>query len=89
MILPNNNSELSTSAIEVSLISNKGFWLLVEDEELFVPYSEFPWFKHATIEQIVSIERPGKHHLYWPLLDTDLSLESLRDPDRFPLISKP
>ncbi|HET9114360.1 MAG TPA: DUF2442 domain-containing protein [Burkholderiales bacterium] len=79
----------STSAIEVSLISNKGFWLLVEDDELFVPYSEFPWFKHATIEQIVLIERPTKNHLYWPLLDIDLSLESIRDPDRFPLISKP
>ena len=79
----------STSAIEVSLISNKGFWLLVEDEELFVPYSEFPWFTHATIEQIVLIERPTKNHLYWPLLDIDLSLESIRDPDRFPLISRP
>jgi hypothetical protein len=31
-----------TSKIEVSLASIKGFWLLLGDEELFVPYSEFP-----------------------------------------------
>ena len=78
-----------TSEIEVSLISNKGFWLLLENEELFVPYAEFPWFKQATIEQVTSIERPSHNHLYWPLLDTDLSLESIRDPSQFPLIAKP
>ena len=27
---------LATSDIEISLISNKGFWLLLKDEELFV-----------------------------------------------------
>ncbi len=25
-----------TSAIEVSLVSNNGFWLLADDEELFI-----------------------------------------------------
>lgn len=32
----------ATSEIEVSLASNKGFWLLLKNEELFVPYAEFP-----------------------------------------------
>ena len=31
-----------TSEIEVSLASNEGFWLLLDAEELFVPFSEFP-----------------------------------------------
>ena len=76
-----------TSEIEVSLISQRGFWILLEKEELFVPYVDFPWFKKATIEQITSIERPGANHLYWPLLDVDLSIESVRNPSLFPLIS--
>jgi hypothetical protein len=50
---------ISTSEIEVSLASNRGFWLLLGDEELFVPYSEFPWFKKATIEEISKIEWPN------------------------------
>ncbi len=75
------------SAVEVSLASNKGFWLLLGEEELFVPFSEFPWFKKATIEEISSIEWPTPDHLYWPLIDIDLSVESIRNPDKFPLRS--
>ena len=76
-----------TSAIEVSLVSKKGFWLLLDSEELFVPYVEFPWFKKATIEQITEVERPSADHLYWPMLDIDLSVESIRKPSAFPLVA--
>ena len=78
-----------TSEIEVTLTSRKGFWLLLDDEELFVPYSEFPWFKQATIEEVTTVERPSSNHLYWPLLDVDLSVDSVRDPSAFPLVSRP
>ena len=87
--MPGNNTlELNPSAIEVSLVSNQGFWLLAEDEELFLSYTDFPWFKDATIAQITNVERPSADHLYWPSLDIDLSVESVRDPSKFPLISK-
>lgn len=76
-----------TSGAEVTHISAHGFWVLLGDEELPVPYSEFPWFKKATVEQIVAVERPTENHLHWPLLDVDLSVESLRDPGAFPLVS--
>ena len=78
----------STSEIEVSLVSSKGFWLLLDDEELFVAYTDFPWFKQATIEQITTIKWPSTDHLYWPLLDVDLAVASIRDPALFPLISQ-
>ena len=77
------------SEVEVSLVSNQGFWLLVHDEELFVPFSEFPWFKKVTIEAITTVEKPSSNHLYWPVLDVDLSIESIRNPNAFPLVSKP
>lgn len=50
---------VATSEVEVSLASNKGFWLLLKDEEFFVPYTEFPWFKQATLEQITTVEWPA------------------------------
>lgn len=78
-----------TSEIEVSLASNKGFWLLLDDDEVFVAFSEFPWFKQATLDEITTVERPSKNHLYWPLLDVDLALESILNPSQFPLIAKP
>jgi hypothetical protein len=77
-----------TSAAEVTHVSRHGFWLLLGDEELFLPFENFPWFKSATIEQISQAEWPTKDHVYWPLLDIDLSVASIRDPAAFPLVSK-
>jgi hypothetical protein len=76
-----------TSAVEVTNVSVHGFWLLVGDEELSVSFSEFPWFRKATIEQLSDVRRPTENHLYWPQLDIDLSVESIRDPSAFPLRS--
>jgi len=72
---------------EVTHISSHGFWLLLGDEELAVPYADFPWFKKATVEQILAVERSTENHLYWPQLDVDLAVESLRQPEAFPLVS--
>lgn len=47
---------VACSEIEVSLASNKGFWLSLKDEELFVPFAQFPWFKQSTLEQITRVE---------------------------------
>lgn len=87
-ILGTNTDVGRSNAIEVSLVSNQGFWILVDEEELFLTYSDFPWFKSATIEQITTVERPSENHLYWPVLDIDLAIESIRHPEQFPLISK-
>ena len=78
----------STSEVEVTNISKHGFWLLLEAEELFVPFSEFPWFKDAPVGLLTNVERPKPHHLYWPELDIDLSIDSIRHPENFPLVSR-
>jgi hypothetical protein len=78
----------STLAAEVTNVSAHGFWILLADEELFVPFSGFPWFQDATIRAITHIEWPSPNHLYWPDLDIDLAVESLRHPDRFPLVAR-
>ena len=58
-----------TFPIEVSHVSRHGFWILAGEEELLLPYEHFPWFRHASIDQIMSVERPTADHLHWPLLD--------------------
>jgi hypothetical protein len=77
-----------TSDVEVLNISKHGFWLLLADEEYFVPFKDFPWFKEASVAEILKVEWPGPNHLYWPDLDVDLAVESIRHPEKFPLISK-
>jgi hypothetical protein len=64
-------------------------WLLLDDEELHLPFEQFPWFRQATIEQLLQIEWPTADHLYWPHLDVDLSVASIRDPSSFPLTARP
>ena len=77
----------TTLAVEVTNVSAHGFWLLLGAEELFVPFSEFPWFREAPIGKLTQVELPSPHHLYWPGLDIDLAVASIRDPAKFPLVS--
>jgi hypothetical protein len=77
-----------TSGAEVTHVSKHGFWLLLGNEELLLPFEKFPWFKEATIAQLSTVEWPTPDHLYWPSLDVDLSVKSIRSPEEFPLISK-
>lgn len=79
----------STSVAEVTNVTRHGFWLLLSQEELFVPFADFPWFATAPIGQLVDVQWPSPDHLYWPLLDVDLSVDSIRHPERFPLVSRP
>jgi hypothetical protein len=76
------------SAVEVTNISGHGFWLLLDDEELFVPFASFPWFRNVPVGNILHVERPQPFHLYWPEMDVDLHVDSIRDPDRFPLVAR-
>ena len=75
----------STSPVEVTNISKHGLWLLTAGRELFLPYSEFPWFKDATVSSILNVEETSPGHFYWPDLDVDLGLETIEHPERFPL----
>jgi len=76
-----------TSAVEVTNISQHGFWLMLDGVEHFLPFEQFPWFRAATIGQLLAVALPSPHHLYWSELDVDLAVESLTEPDRYPLVS--
>ena len=77
-----------TSAVEVSNVTPTGFWLLIGSDELFVAFENFPWFRGASIGQLTRVELPSPDHLRWPDLDIDLAVESIRCPDKFPLVSR-
>jgi len=74
--------------VKVSNINRHGFWLLIDANEHFVDFDNFPWFREASVVEICNVERPGADHLYWPLLDIDLAVESIEHPSKFPLVSK-
>ena len=88
-----NHNELAshgnnTLAVEVSHISSHGIWLLTQDQELFISYDDFPWFKDQSVNTIISVEEISPGHFYWPKIDVDLTVEVIEHPQRFPLIAK-
>ena len=74
------------SEVEVTNISQHGFWVLIDDSEYFLSFEKYPWFKDARISEITELEVIHNHHLHWPGLDVDLSLEILQQPDKYPLV---
>ncbi len=78
-----------TSDVEVTHISMHGFWLLFEGKELFLSFSNFPWFKGAAVSAILNVQLLHEDHLYWPDIDVDLAVESIEQPEKFPLVAKP
>jgi Protein of unknown function (DUF2442) len=90
--VPTNSEPLSKikeSGVHVIEVSPHGIVLLLDGQCIRLDYSKLPWFKKATVEQIFNVLRPSPDHLYWPDLDIDLSVASIRDPKAFPLVAQP
>jgi hypothetical protein len=75
----------STSEAEVTNIDSHGIWLFVEDKEYFLPYDNHPWFRNAKVGEILHVQLLHGTHLHWPDLDVDLTVDSIENPDKYPL----
>ena len=75
----------NTSAVKVVRILKSGFRLRIDKEELFLSFKAFPWFKKAKAAAVSKVVLLHRKHLYWPELDVDLEVESLRHPGKYPL----
>lgn len=77
-----------TSEVEVTQISSEGIWLLLGTKDHFLSFENFPWFKGAATTAVHKVELLSPNHLCWPELDIDISVESIENPETFPLISR-
>jgi hypothetical protein len=78
---------ISTSKVEITHVSSHGIWILNDDQELFMSYEEFPWFKDQPLKNILYVQEQSPGHFYWPEMDIDLTVEIIKHPERFPLKS--
>ena len=74
------------SVPEILNISKHGFWIFIDNREFFLDFKNYPWFKKASIESIMKVILLTKNHLYWEDLDIDLLLDSIKNPEQYPLI---
>jgi len=86
--MPSKKAGKNTSKIEVLAISRNGIWILILEKEYFLSFADFPWFEDANIAEIFNVKLVNDLHIYWPALDVDLEVESLENPDAYPLVSK-
>jgi hypothetical protein len=49
-------------------ISPHGFWLLIDDEEYFLTFEDFPWFREAKVSEISDVKLLNRKHLFWEKL---------------------
>ena len=77
-----------SSEIEVTNISNHGVWVLSGSKELFMSYHDFPWFKNEPVGKILNVEEPSPGHFYWHDLDVDVGIDTIENPERYPLKAK-
>lgn len=75
----------TSSSAEIQNISAQGIWILVNQQEFFMPFKEFSWFLKATLEQIYDLEFFHDKHLHWPSLDIDIEVDSLKHLEAYPL----
>lgn len=85
--MPNGqNTSNSEMKAEVTNISLFGIWILVNGEEFFMSYKEYPFFENAPIKAVAMLEVDSFGNLHWPELDVDIEIDSLRNPEDYPLI---
>lgn len=70
----------------VLMINNLGILLSVYGQAYFLPYSRVPWMRDASINDVMNLRMCGRNAIEWPALDVDLEIDSLRHPERYPLV---
>ena len=81
----NNTNAISASVL---MINNQGIMISVEGNDYFLSYNRVPWLKDATVRNILNIKMSGKNAVEWSDLDIDLEIDSLKHPERYPLVMR-
>ena len=80
-----NSANISASVL---MINNDGIMLSVCGHDYFLSYNRVPWMRDASISQVLDIHMSGPNAVEWPALDIDLEVDSLKHPERYPLVIK-
>lgn len=81
------NSSVST-LVSVLMINAQGIMISVQGHDYFLSYNRIPWMQDAPIRSVLNVRMSGPEAIEWPDLDVDLEIDSLRYPERYPLLIK-
>ena len=81
-----SKSNTNSTSVDVLMINEKGVMISVMGQDFFLSYNRVPWMRDATINEVLDVRMNGKNAIEWPKLEVDLEVESLRHPERYPLL---
>lgn len=84
----NLNNSLQHTSVAVLMINAQGMLISVQGNDYFLSYNRVPWLRDARISSVLNVRMSGPRAIEWPELDVDLEVDSLRHPERYPLIMK-
>jgi hypothetical protein len=70
------------------MINAQGIMLSVCGNDYFLSYNRIPWMRDASINNVLNVKMSGRNAIEWPDLNVDLEIDSLKHPERYPLIIK-
>ena len=76
------------TSVSVLMINAQGMMLSVLGQDYFVSYNRVPWLRDARVSSALNVRMAGPNAIEWPELDIDLEIESLKHPERYPLVMK-
>ena len=81
-----SKSNISSTSVDVLMINDKGVMISVQGQDYFLSFNRVPWMRAATINEVLDVQMSGKNAIEWPKLEVDLEVESLKHPERYPLL---
>ncbi len=76
------------TSVSVLMINAQGIMLSVCGNDYFLSYNRIPWMRDASIKSVLNVKMSGRNAIEWPDLNVDLEIDSLKHPERYPLIMK-
>ena len=77
----NLSGNSQNTSVSVLMINSQGMMLSVLGNDYFVSYNRVPWLA-------LNVRMAGHNAIEWPELDVDLEIDSLKHPERYPLVMK-
>ena len=80
--------QFAATSVAVLMINSQGMMLSVQGQDYFVSYNRVPWLRDARVSSALNVRMSGPRAIEWPELDVDLEIDSLKHPERYPLVMK-
>ena len=84
----NSKDFIQNTSVAVLMINSQGMMLSVQGQDYFVSYNRVPWLRDARVGSVLNVQMCGRYAIEGPELDIDLEIDSLRHPERYPLVMK-